>query len=126
MEEDFNFQGKKILIVDDEEFNWLLIKDALEETRATVIWARVGQEAIDLVAAGKHFDIILMDMKMPVLDGFETTVQIKNINPKIPVIAQTAYATPEERNKCLEAGCDDYLSKPISMEELLKTIKKYL
>jgi hypothetical protein len=126
MEEIDNFQGKKILIVDDEEFNWLLIKDALEETRATVIWARVGQEAVDLVAAGEHYDIILMDMKMPVLDGFETTVQIKKINPKIPVIAQTAYAMPEERNKCMEVGCDDYLSKPISMEELLKTIKKYL
>lgn len=126
MEEIDNFQGKKILIVDDEEFNWLLIKDALEETRATVIWARVGQEAVDLVAAGEFYDIILMDMKMPVLDGFETTVQIKKINPKIPVIAQTAYATPDERNKCMEVGCDDYLSKPISMEELLKTIKKYL
>ena len=126
MEEIDNFQGKKILIVDDEEFNWLLIKDALEETRATVIWARVGQEAVDLVAAGEHYDLILMDMKMPVLDGFETTVLIKKINPEIPVIAQTAYAMPDERNKCMEVGCDDYLSKPISMEELLKTIKKYL
>ena len=126
MEEIDNFQGKKILIVDDEEFNWLLIKDALEDTRATVIWARVGQEAVDLVAAGEHYDLILMDMKMPVLDGFETTVLIKKINPEIPVIAQTAYAMPDERNKCMEVGCDDYLSKPISMEELLKTIKKYL
>ena len=126
MEEIDDFQGKKILIVDDEEFNWLLIKDALEDTRATVIWARVGQEAVDLVAAGEHYDLILMDMKMPVLDGFETTVLIKKINPEIPVIAQTAYAMPDERNKCMEVGCDDYLSKPISMEELLKTIKKYL
>ncbi len=126
MEETSNFQGKRILIVDDEEFNWLLIKDALEETRATVDWARVGQEAVDLVAAGEHYDIILMDMKMPVLDGFETTIRIKNINPDIPVIAQTAYAMPEERNKCMEVGCDDYISKPISMEELLKTIKKFL
>ena len=126
MEEIDNFQGKKILIVDDEEFNWLLIKDALEETRVTVTWARVGQEAVDLVAAGEHYDLILMDMKMPVLDGFETTVLIKKINPEIPVIAQTAYAMPDERNKCMEVGCDDYLSKPISMEELLKTIKKYL
>lgn len=120
-----DFQGKRILIVDDEEFNWLLIKDALEETQATVSWARVGQEAVDLVAAGEHYDIILMDMKMPVLDGFETTLQIKKINPKIPVIAQTAYSMPSERNKCMEVGCDDYLSKPISMEELLKTIRKY-
>ena len=121
-----DFEGKKILIVDDEEFNWLLIKDALEDTMVTVSWARVGQEAIDLVLAGEHYDIILMDMKMPVLDGFETTLQIKKINPEIPVIAQTAYAMPEERNKCMEVGCDDYISKPISLDELLKVIKKYL
>ncbi len=126
MENIDDFQGKKILIVDDEEFNWLLIKDALEETNASVAWARVGQEALDLVASGEHFDIILMDMKMPVLDGFETTLQIKKINPKIPVIAQTAYAMPDERNKCMEVGCNDYISKPISMDELLKIIRKYL
>ncbi len=126
MEETGDFKGKKILIVDDEEFNWLLIKDALEDTSVTVSWARVGQEAVDLVAAGEQYDIILMDMKMPILDGFETTLQIKKINPKIPVIAQTAYAMPEERNKCMEVGCDDYISKPISLDELLKVMKKYL
>jgi two-component system cell cycle response regulator DivK len=126
MEETDNFQGKKILIVDDEEFNWLLIKDALEETHATVTWARVGQEAVDLVAAGEHYDLILMDMKMPVLDGFETTIRIKKINPKIPVIAQTAYAMHDEKIKCMKVGCDDYLSKPISLDELLKTLRKYL
>lgn len=126
MEEIDNFQGIKILIVDDEELNWLLIKDALEDTKATVIWARVGQEAVDLVAAGEHYDIIFMDMNMPVLNGLETTVLIKKINPKIPVIAQTANAIPEERRKCMEVGCDDYLIKPISIEELLKTIKSYL
>lgn len=126
MEKTGDFQGKKILIVDDEEFNFLLIKDALEDTRVTVSWARVGQEAVDLVAAGEQYDIILMDMKMPVLDGFETTLQIKKINPEIPVIAQTAYAMPEERKKCMEVGCDDYISKPISLDELLKVMKKYL
>ena len=126
MEEIDNFQGKKFLIVDDEELNWLMIKDALEDTRATLTWARVGQEAVDLVAAGEHYDLILMDMKMPVLDGFETTILIKKINPKIPVIAQTAYAMPDEILKCMEAGCNDHLSKPVSLEELLRTIKKYL
>jgi two-component system cell cycle response regulator DivK len=126
MEETFHFQGKKIIVVDDEEFNWLLIKDALEDTQVTVDWARVGQEAVDLVTAGAHYDIILMDMKMPVLNGFETTLLIKKINPKIPVIAQTAYAMPDERIKCMEVGCDGYLSKPIALDELLKIIKKYL
>ncbi len=126
MEETYHFQGKRILVVDDEEFNWLLIKDALEDTQATVDWARVGQEAVDLVAAGEHYDIILMDMKMPVLDGFETTRLVKKINPQIPVIAQTAYAMPDERIKCMEVGCDGYLSKPIGMDELLEILKKHL
>jgi two-component system cell cycle response regulator DivK len=126
MEKNYNFLGKKILIVDDEEVNWLLMKNVLEDTQATVSWARVGQEAIDLVSAGEQYDLILMDMKMPVLDGFETTTQIKKINRKITIIAQTAFALPNEKNKCLEAGCDDYLTKPISMNELYKMINKYL
>ncbi|HJX72047.1 MAG TPA: response regulator [Bacteroidales bacterium] len=126
MEEAYHFQDKRILVVDDEEFNWLMIKAALEDTGVKVDWARVGQEAIDLVAAGEHYDLILMDMSMPVLDGFETTNRIKKINSSIPIIAQTAFAMPEEVAKCMEAGCDDYLSKPVSIGELLETIGKYL
>jgi CheY-like chemotaxis protein len=122
----YHFQDKKILVVDDEELNFLMIKDALEDTRAVVTWARVGQEAVDLVEAGEHYDLILMDMNMPVLDGFETTALIRKINNNVPVIAQTAYARPEERIKCMEAGCDDYLSKPVGIDELLETISKYL
>ena len=126
MEEAYHFQDKRILVVDDEEFNWLMIKAALEDTGVTVDWARVGQEAIDLVAAGEHYDLIMMDMSMPVLDGFETTVRIKKINSSIPIIAQTAFAMSEEKVKCMEAGCNDYLSKPISIGELLEAIGKYL
>src|SRR4030042_617276 len=120
MEEAYHFQDKRILVVDDEEFNWLMTKAALEDTGVKVDWARVGQEAIDLVAAGEHYDLILMDMSMPVLDGFETTNRIKKINSSIPIIAQTAFAMPEEVAKCMEAGCDDYLSKPVSIGELLE------
>ena len=126
MEDNYNFHGKKILVVDDEEINWLLIKDVLVDTNAILSWARVGQEAIDLIAAGEQYDLILMDMKMPFLDGFETTIEIKKINKNIPVIAQTAFAMPEEQIKCKEAGCDNYLSKPIAMSDLLEMINRYV
>ncbi|MFO7657101.1 MAG: response regulator [Bacteroidales bacterium] len=126
MEENYNFSGKKILVVDDEEINWLLIKDIFEDTQAIISWARVGQEAIDLVASGEHYDLILMDMKMPVIDGFDTTREIKKLNHAIPVIAQTAFAMPEERIKCSQAGCDNYLSKPIEINVLLNMVNRYV
>jgi len=111
-----------IMIVDDEENNWLFMLDALRPSNASLIWARVGQEAIDIVEAGTKIDVILMDMKMPVLDGYETTRAIKKINSTIPVIAQTAYALPKERARCLEAGCDAYISKPVITNKLIKLI----
>ena len=115
-----------IMIVEDEENNWLFIQDALRISGANLIWARVGQEAIDIVESGKKIDIILMDMKMPIMDGFETTKEIKKINSNIPVIAQTAYAQPKEKTKCLEAGCEAYISKPIITRQLFKIIARLL
>jgi len=111
-----------IMIVDDEENNWLFMLDALRPSNANLIWARAGQEAIDIVESGEKIDVILMDMKMPVIDGYETTGAIKKIDNTIPVIAQTAYAQPKEKARCLEAGCDAYISKPIIINRLIKLI----
>lgn len=111
-----------IMIVDDEENNWIFMLDALRPSNANLIWARVGQEAIDIVKSGKKIDVILMDMKMPIMDGYETTMAIKKINSTIPIIAQTAYAQPKEKARCLEAGCDAYISKPIIINRLIKLI----
>jgi CheY-like chemotaxis protein len=111
-----------VMIVDDEENNWLFMLDALRPSKANLIWARVGQEAIDIVESGKKIDVILMDMKMPIVDGYETTRAIKKINNTIPIIAQTAYAQPKEKSRCLEAGCDAYISKPIIINRLIKLI----
>ncbi len=114
-----NLVDKTIMIVDDEEYNWLLMKDRLEDYQVNLVWARVGQEAIDIVRAGSKIDLILMDMKMPFLDGYDTTREIKKINASIPVIAQTAFCMPEEKEKCFECGCNGYISKPIILHELL-------
>ena len=121
-----DLKNKTILIVDDEENGWLYLKNLLAVTGANLIWARVGQEAIDIVASGKKIDLILMDMNMPFVDGYEATKQIKKINKNIPVIAQTAYAQPKEKAKSLEAGCDGHLSKPINFRELLKLASSLL
>lgn len=123
---DFNFKDKKILVVEDEEINWLLLKDMFEETQAVMQWACVAQEAIDLVESGSKFDLIIMDVKMPFINGYEATKRIKSVDKSVPVIAYTAFALPEEEEKCRNAGCDDYLSKPVGMEEMFEMIKKYL
>jgi len=119
-------KNKTIMIVDDEENDWLYLQNSLKVSQANFIWARVAQEAIDIVASGKKIDLILMDMKMPFIDGFEATRQIKQMNKNIPIIAQTAYALPKEKAKCMEAGCDGYVSKPINITELLELACKLL
>jgi CheY-like chemotaxis protein len=115
------FKGKTILIVDDEEFNWLLFKNYLDNIPAEFLWARVAQEAIDIVASGRRIDLVLMDIKMPFKDGYTATREILSIDSTIPVIAQTAYVSEDEKKRCFEAGCMDYVSKPIDYTEL--TIK---
>jgi two-component system, cell cycle response regulator DivK len=115
------FVGKTIMVVDDEEFNWLLFKNYLDDIPAEFLWARLAQEAIDIVASGRRIDLVLMDIKMPFKDGYTATREIKDIDSTIPVIAQTAYASEDEKQRCLDAGCEDYVSKPIDYTEL--TIK---
>lgn len=121
-----DFKNKKILVVDDEEINWLLMKDMFEGTGAIMKWARVGQEAIDLVESGEEFDLIIMDVKMPIIDGYEATRHIKKIKNSVPIVAYTALALPEEEKRCREAGCDDYISKPVLMKDMYQMAEKYL
>ena len=84
-----------------------------------------GKEAIKLISTNT-IDLVLMDVKMPVMDGFEATSEIRKINPDIPIIAQTAYAMSEDKIRAKEAGCTDYLAKPVSSELLLEMIGKYV
>ena len=124
--EKYDFSGKKILIVEDEEVNYLLVKDILEDTNADVSWAQVGQQAIDLVQESNNYDLILMDLKMPILDGIDTTREIRKRNQDVPIIAHTAYTMPEEQIRCKEAGCNDYISKPIIITELFRILDNHL
>lgn len=121
-----SWENKKILIAEDEETNYLFIEAILEDTKAELLWAKNGVDAVDLFNTQKDIDLILMDIKMPEMDGITATKQIRQTNSTIPIIAQTAYAMSEDKTKCLNAGCDDYLTKPINHKVLLATIEKYL
>lgn len=124
---EYNWSGKKILIAEDEMMNYQYLEEALRTTDATIIWCKNGQEAIDRVIKNKEkVDAILMDIKMPKVNGYDATEQIKTFNKNIPIIIQTAFAMPEEIEKGFEVGCNDYLEKPIRQKTLLTILNEYL
>lgn len=115
-----------ILIAEDEEVNYLYLSEILSKTTAKLIHAWNGREVVEKVANHPEVDIVLMDIKLPILNGYEATRQIKQIRPELPVIAQTAYAMKNDKEAALQAGCDDYLAKPIVKDALLSMIEKYV
>jgi len=118
-------EGRKLLVVEDEDSNYFLLERILKRTGAGIVWAKNGIEAIKLAAEG-NFDLILMDIRMPVMDGYEATAEIRKFNNTIPIIAQTAYALKGEKEKSASAGCDGYISKPIDPKEFLETILRVI
>ncbi|MFW5804622.1 MAG: response regulator, partial [bacterium] len=124
IDKELNWSEKTILVAEDEEYNFLLINEVVKKTGVKIVWAKDGLEAVELFGK-QHVDLVLMDIKMPNMDGFEATVKIKEMNSKVPVIAQTAFAMTDEKEKSFEAGCDGYLAKPIKPRELLITISQF-
>lgn len=122
----YNWSDKVILVVEDNELNSRLLEKMMEPTGAKVITAKDGKPAIDLCRADPGIDIVLMDIQMPEMDGYEATRAIKDIRPDIPIIAQTAYAMAEEKERIIKAGCNEYLAKPIRQRELFQVLSKYL
>jgi len=120
-----NWEDKVVVIAEDEQINYLFLKAVLKPTKAKVIWTKTGRETIDICNTEK-VDLVLMDIKMPDLNGLEATIEIKKVFPNLPIIAQTAYAMEEDEDASIEAGCDDYISKPIRPENLLTIMSKYI
>jgi|SRR5208283_4894749 len=118
----YNWIDKIVMVAEDIEINFLYIKELLEPTGAIIIHVENGKEAVDYIKNGNKIDLVLMDLLMPVMNGYEATRQIKSLQKEIPVIAQTAYSLSEDRKHAMEAGCDDYITKPIGREELLSKI----
>lgn len=119
--------GKNILVVEDEASHLLLLKSMLGLYNINVIGVTDGYTAVKICQEKTgEIDLVLMDIRIPDMDGFETTKLLKIINKDLPVIAQTACAMAGDKQKCLEAGCDDYIAKPISRLQLVKKLIKYL
>jgi signal transduction histidine kinase/CheY-like chemotaxis protein len=117
---------KTSLIVEDMEMNYIYLKTLLEELGINILWAKDGNQAVEMVLKNREIDLVLMDIRLPYTDGYEATKIIKKIRPDLPVIAQTANALQEERKKALEAGCDGYITKPIYKNEFRKTLSTFI
>lgn len=122
---EINWSSKTILVAEDVESNFLFLEEVIRKTGAEVLWAKNGQEAVEMFNNNK-VDLILMDIQMPLMNGFDATKIIKKKNPDIPIISQTAYAMSEDRIKSLNAGCDDYIAKPIPSQKLIDMLSAYM
>jgi len=121
-------KGKKVLIVDDDMRNIFALSSALQQYDLIVEIANDGDEALEKLEATPGIDIVLMDIMMPKMDGYEATRHIRKQNKwnKLPVIALTAKAMKEDREKCLAAGANDYITKPIDMDRLISLMQLWL
>jgi CheY-like chemotaxis protein len=119
-------KSKSILVAEDDNTNFFLLKEYLQLSEAFIIWAQNGLQAYEKCKENKNIDIVLMDIQMPVLNGFDSMKKIKAEWQEIPIVALTAYAMSGDREKGLEAGFDEYLSKPVSRKILMETILRYI
>jgi len=113
-----------ILIAEDEEFADKYLTIIVKDISNNIYHARTGKETVELYQKNQDIDLILMDIKMPVMDGYEATKEIRKLNKDVIIIAQTAYAIEGDREKAIKAGCDDYITKPIDKDELIEMIEK--
>ena len=119
------WKDKVFLIAEDDKYNFRIIEELLRITNVTIIHAWNGKEVLEKIRTIKNIDLILMDIRMPVMNGLIATKEIRKFLPGITIIAQTAYANEEDKKLCIVAGCNDYIAKPIKKEELKTMIRKY-
>ena len=120
-----SWRNKTILIVEDNIDNKEYIEELLYNTGVIILSASNGAEALELFHNNPTINLVLMDIQLPDTNGHILTQTMKNANPKLIVIAQTAYTTPEDKNACITAGCNDFLEKPIHPRIFFNTISKY-
>jgi len=122
---DFDFSKKVILVVEDNQISFKLIHAVLKQVKANVVHAGNGKKAIEACSSDKHFDLILMDMQMPEVDGLEATRRIKQIRPDLPILATTANTFDENYVACKEAGCDGFLTKPLQFRKMFEMMQSF-
>lgn len=121
-----NWRDKNILIVDSDETNTCLLKNYLTKTKATLINVPNGKKAIELCSTSLPIDLVIMDIRIPELKGRRATRSIRAVKKDLPIIAQACYAKKTEIKMAFDAGCDEFLEKPISQELLFKVLSKFL
>jgi PAS domain S-box-containing protein len=127
VELNFEFKtAKTLLIAEDEDSNFILLEEILSDSGINIIRAVDGIEAVNICQTNSNIDLVLMDIKMPEMDGFEASERIKAFKPNLPIIAQTAYITEPDKIKALASGCSDFISKPINKKLLISKIKEQL
>lgn len=122
----YSWPEKTILVVEDNETSNIYFEAALRKTKANLLWAKNGLEAVELVKNNRDINLVLMDINMPKLDGIEATRIIKNLFPEIIIVVQTAFLLSGEERLCQDAGCDEFITKPIRLKYLLDTLNHYL
>jgi two-component system cell cycle response regulator DivK len=122
---DFDFSDKVVLVVEDNPIAFKLMNAVLNQVKANVVHASNGKVAIEACSTDTHFDLVLMDMQMPEVDGLEATRKIKELRPDLPVVATTAHTYPENILACQEAGCDGFLTKPLQFRQMFEVMKSF-
>ena len=122
----FDWSGKKLLIAEDEELNYKLYSEMFKPTGIELVHAENGRVAVDLFGNGQNFDIVILDLKMPEMDGVQAFKHIKKINKEVPVFAITAFAMEEEKQEIEAMGFNKYFAKPVNKEELFSTLNEFL
>jgi CheY-like chemotaxis protein len=122
---DYDFSNRVILVVEDNHISFKLISAVLSQVQATVVHATNGRQAIDLCASEKHFDMVLMDVQMPEVNGLEATREIKRMRPDLVVVATTANAYAEDELACMKAGCDAFIPKPLNFKNMFELMQSF-
>jgi CheY-like chemotaxis protein/nitrogen-specific signal transduction histidine kinase len=124
--QDYSWNNITILIVEDDPHSFSFLKETLKKTNANIIHAKNAEIAIDICKSNMDINIVLMDIQLPQMNGYEATREIKKFRKSLPIIAQTAFAMAGDKEKSILAGCDDYISKPININKLLPKINQFL
>jgi len=120
-----NLEGKRILVVEDDDMSYILLSQIFKLTKGEIIRAKNGEEALRIFRNNNDLDLVLMDIQLPDINGKSVAGEMIKHNSNIPIIAQTAGRTPYDVDGAIAAGCDDVLTKPFSIEELMEILKKY-
>jgi two-component system cell cycle response regulator DivK len=123
---EYNFISKTILIVEDEEVSRFFFEKALKKTQANLFFVKDGIEAVNMIKENTEIDLVLMDIRLPRMNGFEATVKIKEINPEMPIIIQTAYEMSAAKDEAIKSGCNDFITKPIHIPTLFALLQRHL